>query len=461
MVHDLRIPKAYNDLVIEGKQVTCLQTNGVRPIKRRLLLVGNSVNLVAKCHKNISYRDVLKKIIKRCGMEAPKQMSISEMQSLIADYEIQHPNESLFQQLMEQLKALRPTHAHHLLASLSESFDTILTLNFDYAMETALRVSACHADVNPLKSVPLIRKRKKVCHIHGSIGTDKKKFDCIISQSSYDTALQNYPEMLPDDFSVPSPGAEVPWWHDFITQEVHICGANLGDDEKILYRALELRLQWIERQPNRAAPWTNRIYAYLFETPGDKKKGSVKRVADKLSSLRVYPIIIPLRDTKSFNSAWEQLFGKMLLHFSNICVFPDGLKNLPLTKCAVDRTRYRNVSLSSVPDLKYPFYYVFVPSLKMLNEAMIQGIETWIFYVIRDTSPFYWSVDLSELLQFAKEINGPEGVQFYLDFSSGRLYALESLQPSPFTCKKINENSADKLICKIKSSRNARPVVSK
>ena len=86
--------------MIEGKQVTCLQTNGACPIKRRLLLVGNSVNLVAKCHKNISYRDVLKKIIKRCGMDVMKHMSIGEMQTLIADYEKQHPNEALFQQLM-------------------------------------------------------------------------------------------------------------------------------------------------------------------------------------------------------------------------------------------------------------------------------------------------------------------------------------------------------------------------
>lgn len=425
---------------------------------RPLLLIGNSINLVAKCHKNISYRNVLKKIIKGYDMKAAPHSSISELHRLIADYEETHPNTEPFEKLMEQLQGLRPTQAHHLLATLSSRFYKILTLNFDYAIEKALHISPCHTGEDPVKIIPLIKRGQTVCHIHGSIGSPKKKGSCILSPKAYDTALRLFPESLPENFSE-EPGAdECPWWQDFITKEVHICGASLGEDEIILYHVLELRMEWIKKQPNRATPWTNRIYAYLFETPKDRKSGAVKRVASKLLSLRVHPIIIPVRDVSadvsSFNSAWEILICKLILHCNRICVFPDALQKLPLTKRATDRTRRYNVSLSTVPDLKYPDYYVFTPAMKMLNTALSQGIKQWLFYVIKDTKPLYWWVNLSELLTYAKNIELPEGMSFYLDSQSGRLLSLDTLLPSSFVCNPTKERHFNSCIHKIKNPRN-------
>lgn len=453
---NLRITKAYDSsgmgIELREKESSIIINASGRP---RLLLVGNGVNLAAKCHTKLSYQEVLRGIVGKYDIKVEDRASINEMQQKIADYEEKHPNEEPFQELLKELENLRPTHAHYLLSAFSGQFEKILTLNFDYALEKTLSLSPCHENMDSQYSVPRLKQKKKVCHIHGSIGNKKKKGGCIISLKSYTEALRNYPETIPDNFPE-QVEAERPWWHDFITKEVHICGAALGDDEKILYRVLELRMQWIDKLPNRGCPWTNRIYAYLFETTKEKKSGTVQNVADRLLALRVYPIIIPVRKLSSggnnFNAAWEQLVGKLILHFNNICVFPDALQNLPLTKRTADRTRHYNVSLSTVPDLKHPGYYVFAPSMKMLDAALAQGIKKWLFYVIKDEAPLYWWVDLSELLSFVKEIEQTGGASFYLDPQSGHLLNIATLHQSAFVCKHTNEGDFDLNIKKIKIS---------
>ena len=135
--------------------------------------------------------------------------------------------------------------------------------NFDYAMEYALGLKASVDKSSPLLRVPCL-SRKKVCHIHGSVDCKQPEAsNCIISPSSYSTALKLFPENLPETFSAEiGCTTPLPWFYAFLTHEVHICGAALHNNEHLLWRVLNLRREWINRQIGKVS-WNNRVIAYL------------------------------------------------------------------------------------------------------------------------------------------------------------------------------------------------------
>ena len=228
-------------------------------IAQRLLLIGNGVNLIAKNHQGTSYRSLLKNAAVAKGITVSKKSEVEELDRLLSAYAEAHPEDDPYTLIYSDLRALCPTHAHHLLATLAPDFFRILSLNYDSAMEKALQLRTQQAKASPLAKIPCLGK-SKVCHIHGLLNsTNAQESQCVLSPASYRTALKLFPVRLPEQFWVKECSIDTPWYQAFITHEVHICGASLYDSELLLWRAFELRKQWIDSLVAQQR-WQNRIF---------------------------------------------------------------------------------------------------------------------------------------------------------------------------------------------------------
>lgn len=415
----------------------------------RLLLIGNGVNLVARSHSNISYNRLLRKAAKDKGVKIEESDSIDSLHEKLANYGYAHSNDNPYADIYPALSDLRPTYAHHLLSAFSHAFSHILTLNFDYAMERALGCRIPTGKENPLQSIPCL-KGKKVCHIHGAVNREApENSQCIISEASYREALALFPQNLPECFTNEQEiGKNNPWYVDFITKEVHICGAAMHENELLLWHVLELRKQWIKRQIGNTK-WTNRIYVYLFQQP--REKGRIQKIAQNLRDLSVTPIIIQVRNKMSseegFNAAWERLIGKLFLRVQNVYVYHDSLQNLPLGKTPNIRSQRRNVSISLSSDLRYPEWCVMRIPYKKLREEKLRE-KYWLFYCGIRGKVYFWRIPVEKLLNLAPaQEQEEENKRFvvYLDYKTGRLYHLRTQQASA-TCIKSRAKKFDSLI---------------
>ena len=421
---------------------------------KRLLLVGNGINLVARSHSRVSYIELLRKAAALKGIKISSQDDIDVIHRKLADYAENHSNDDSYAEIYPELAALRPTYAHHLLAALRCYFTRILTLNFDAAMERALGLKAPRGE-SPLHNIPTLKK-SKVCHIHGSVNrVAPKESKCIIAPSSYRSALTLFPENLPESLVLDQDNVfNMPWFYAFMTHEVHICGAALHDNELLLWRVFQLRQQWINQQVGNAV-WNNRIYVYLFQRPSEKD--AIKRLADKLRSLSVVPIIIPvrrgMRSDSGFNAAWECLVGKLFIHLQNVHMYYDSLQELPLGKAPYARSVNRNVSISQSVDLKYPDQCVMFVPYKKLKSDKLCG-KSWLFYCGIEKRTYFWRLPVDKLQTLADaQFQDKEKERFalYLNYKTGELSHLTTLQHCA-SCTKCTPSVFDKSIINLSKS---------
>ena len=98
--------------------------------EKRLLLMGNGVNLVARNYEGLSYKTLLSNVAKAKGIEVCPADDIDSLHEKLAAYAESHPHDDPYATIYPELLNLRPTHAHHLLAKFSDYFSRILTFNF-------------------------------------------------------------------------------------------------------------------------------------------------------------------------------------------------------------------------------------------------------------------------------------------------------------------------------------------
>lgn len=374
---------------------------------RRVLLIGNGVNLVASCNAKLNNNGLCERFPQPAGE---------------ADNQEKRPNNDFF----ASCKRLTPTFVHHALAALDSYFAAILTTNYDFAMERALGVT---------------ENSKRVFHLHEDANSPDM---CIYTEQDYrDTA-----HLLGNEIIIQ--GQPVDWRGLLCSEEVHICGHSLKETELLLYQTFEYRHKLILSKPD--FDWNseqNRIYAWLFY---EGKGTEEKRIAAKLRSLRVTPILIKVptvRKSADYVAAWELLLGRLSLHLNSVHVHRGLSSKFKGGKLRNGLTRGLNVSAAFEPSLKYPDRCcVSVPDKKLKR---LKKSQPWLFFCELEGHFFLWKIEakvLSELITKHSSTN------FYLNYKTGTLYQVKAESPiarKVATCTKINTASEfDSLVVDIK-----------
>lgn len=376
-------------------------------MRKRVLLIGNGVNLAASCNAWLNNKGLCERF------PQPEEE---------ADRREARPNNEFFV-LCEQLA---PTFVHHALAALDSYFSAILTTNYDFAMERALGVT---------------ENSERVFHLHEDANSPDM---CIYTEQNYRDAAG----LLGNEIIIQ--GRPVDWRALLCTEEVHICGHSLKETELLLYKTFEYRKKLILSKPD--FDWSsehNRIYAWLFY---EGKGVAEKRIAAKLQDLRVTPILIKVptvRKTVDYVSAWELLLGRLTLHLNNVHVHRGVSCKFKGGKSRNGLTRELNVSAAFEPSLKYPDRCcVSVPDKKLMR---LKKSQPWLFFCELEGHVFLWKIEakvLSELITKHSSTN------FYLNCKTGTLYQVKAESPiarKVATCTKINTASEfDSLVVDIK-----------
>lgn len=358
-------------------------------------MIGNGVNLVASCNK----------ILKNDGV-CERFPQTSEVSSFCE----KRPNAEFF----SLCKNLAPTFVHHALAALDSYFAAILTTNYDFAMERALGVS---------------ENSKRVFHLHEDANSPDM---CIYTEQDYSDVA----ELLGNEIIIH--GQPVDWRGLLCSEEVHICGHSLKETELLLYQTFEYRNKFILSKPD--FDWNseeNRIYAWLFY---EGKGTEEKRIADKLRTLRVNPILIKVpmvRKSADYVAAWEALLGRLSLHLNNVHVHRGLSGKFKGGKSRNGLTRGLNVSAAFVPSLKYPDRCcVTVPEKKLKS---LKKSQSWLFFCELGERVFLWQIDAFILSNL---ITNHSLTNFYLKYKTGELYQVKAesaVARKIAICTKIND----------------------
>lgn len=331
----------------------------------RILLLGNSVNLVAGKNVHLKYQSVI--------------------DNFVVDNQLQP---SFF----SECRKLSPTFVHHALSELRKHVVAYYTTNYDYAMEIALKPKF------PDKS----EKIPPVKHIHGEAN---KPNECVFFDADYTRLLA---ELQHKD-----------WYDGFHRNEIHIVGLSLRKEERVLYYLMQERRDKIEALPDFKYDNTIKpIYAWL--TYEEHEKQETEKLAENLRKLSVVPILIPIYN-KNYISAWEQILGKFILHCNNIHVSKAECKALKSAKTPQLSTRNLNINYSASRCLKYPervHFKILKPSLHRHSTK-----AQWYFYCEIDLCPRIWSVPICSLLQIANSYPHSRHIHLYLDYREGTLFA--------------------------------------
>ena len=360
----------------------------------RIVLLGNGVNLVAGKNSHLRYQSVLASYVK---------------------------DDKLDDEFFNECIKLSPTFVHYALAELHKEVDAYLTTNYDRAMEIALNAKFSEETDNEIVSgdyleVPL------VMHIHGEA---TKKETCIFFKEDYERALKHI--------------AQEDWYAEFHQKEVHIVGLSLRQEEMVLYHLLKVRRKKIaELSDFKYDASIQPIYAWLTYEEHEKKE--TLQLAEKLTTLSVVPILIPIYD-KDYISAWERILGKFLLHCKKIHVCSAECKALKSAKTPQQYTRGKCISYSSTRSLKYPErVHIKIAKASLRKHA---SELYWYFYCEIDLRPRIWCVPMADLLQIEASYSLSGHIHLYLDYSTGELYAK----------KQLNDACAEKvLLCMEKTS---------
>lgn len=343
----------------------------------RIILLGNSVNLVAGKNSHLRYESVLKTYVK---------------------------NDKLDKEFFKECLALEPSFVHHALSELNKKVDAYLTTNYDRAMEKALK----------LKFSKVKNATPSVHHIHG-VAT--KKETCIFFKEDYERALNRL--------------QQEEWYDEFHHNEIHIVGLTLREEEIVLYHLLEERRQKIAALPDFVYDNTIKpVYAWL--TYEEHEKADTEMLAEKLMALSVVPILIPVYD-KDYISSWERILGKFMLHCQKIHVSKAECKALRSAKTPQQSTRGKSISYSSSRSLKYPERVHIKIAKSSLRKH--SNKSHWYFYCEIDLQPRIWCVPMVDLLQIESCYSSSGHIHLYLDYSTGELYAKK--QPNDACAEKV------------------------
>lgn len=391
----------------------------------RLLLVGNSPNLVDGQNRRSKWSEALNRL-----EEAAKPYLDESSRSLSFPERMENINNCVKQGHKDVKEAIKkwykdlcgilPSPVHRMLTPLIQNyFRYVLTTNYDFAIEKAIHscfkpkkekegnksYSENNIILKPQKGVP------QVSHIHGLASNSNR---IVMSSSEYEEALDSLRKRTNDKKS---------WLHFFIHSELHICGLELQDNEKLIWHAIKKRKKWLdgEKYLKNKRPYA---FAYLFYT--EKKDKSVKEeLGEMLKSYAIIPVLIPVRNENYF-AAWKQLAGEMLLRLvktnpqeNNRKLSEDVLRLLERGGGIGASKKARILSTASAPCYKNPYLCQLSVSCAKRSD-IINSTGEWLIYCRVFEKRYFYKLNWESIQDSYPESEDPWN--FFLDYERGILY---------------------------------------
>ena len=385
----------------------------------RLLLVGNSPNLVDGQNRSCEWGkllDDLEKRIKQYVKEIEEGRNFPERMGIIRQYAKKPGFEEVNQALniwYKRISDMLPSSVHRMLESMSRYFQYYLTTNYDYTIEKVFKIQKKRSKGGKKANVAINPPGKNgspsVTHIHG-VANDPESI--IMSMEEYEEGLK----LLKN-------GNES-WVDCFKNCEIHICGISLGEEEKLLWYALNERKKFLEKQKYLAHKRPHG-YAYLFENKKKEGEGNkIKRLKTALLEAAIVPIVIPVENDDYF-TAWKTLIGEMILNIIGANSQND-FENLPeeiLRKLELGggRIASRNTNMSTAFATCYKDPKLCQLTLSKRKRQVIEESGNWLIYCRVFEERYYYCIDWKRI---CKSYKNEERWTFFINYNTGILYKL-------------------------------------
>lgn len=387
----------------------------------RVLLLGNGINRVVGRNQKHSWDSVLQNLEKLYLKTGNQPNSSAEGDSISYCLRLQRvlnciekdKQAKVFGEWLEQVREIRPNYVHYLLATLVENGDihSVLTTNYDFAFEKALKSGFKVESDCTLVPVEKQKTEIEVHHIHGAAtgGTIDGEDHVTMTLKSYAAQSASLNWQTDND-----------WLKIFCENEVHICGFAFYPEEIVLWEALKQRLEYI-RSFEPFEELRNRLYVYLFYTESDKSYQY--QLADLLKSYAVEPVLIPVGDG-DYANAWMTIYGRIALRRYQLRMTEGESDILGKYKYPQHDTRNKNVRAAYCPSLYYPHCCKFELPLE-------KDFPVWCFYCEVHRHIYRWMGRTDVIKQEVQKLgsvrmNAKSGMfYFYLDYTTGELYAVK------------------------------------
>lgn len=424
-------------------KTTCKKEN--QPAQQdlqRLLLVGNSPNLVERQNGRVAWDRLMRTLERSCMNYIPidkvaksfpqRMQEICNVRKMLKKLGGGECLEEAFQEWLNEVRDMLPTAIHRMLAKMD--FDHYLTTNYDHALERAIcsdfKVKGAvkiSEDVwagweksqsgmyKRLTEIPANKGKKDVIHIHGMVSGESP---LVMSPGSYAYAASVLKKTK----------AGKTWLDLFVKSEIHICGIDLRPEELVIWRALELRYQKLckEGRYDKSDP---RAYAYVFYKEDDEKQQrEMEQLRHLLMSYGVILQNIPVHNN-NYEEAWGLLIGKMELNINKYRIkngnsdnLDDDELNTVLYLERAGKNRGKNLSTAFVQHYMFPYF-----CRMSISEEKCKAIEKtgyWLCYCVIEGNTYMWwfnGNDITKFLDFSKE----EKAELLLDYRHGAVYKID------------------------------------
>lgn len=411
--------------------------------QQKTLFIGNSLNLLTNDSKNTSWVSLLEELEGKFtsdldpALEGEKNtlpflfrterlFYWKRKAELDKDTDTQQELEKSWETWYENIAKLAPNRIHHLLARNNQLFDQILTTNYDYCIEKALKLDHPTSKINPPSGLEsnMRRRHGKVWHIHGEAFDSES---IVMRHKTYIDSIPFLEKELKNDKDSRMNG-EKTWLDIFLSSDVYICGLSIRFEEYLLWFALQKRLELPDENRKKVV-----IYLFCRQEQDEKECEDLRSI---LTSFMITPVIIPVpkntsRNSYDFEIAWQTLLGHILLDLNE----PDEIKTTkiePTNSFPQFRhswTKY-NIVASASATKNNPNRCWMNITVKKLNEPAFDG-KYWIFDCCIEQERKIYVCPVSKLKE-AFELksnnvavieNNPRRHSFYIDYKNGKLYA--------------------------------------
>lgn len=275
--------------------------------KKRVLFIGNSPNLLSDETQEYTWEKLLRQLLSPIcqdgGIDQDKMQKLPFF--IIAEFinniwkQENKSKSSIEKKYLEMRNALIQMEAgnlHKILAKLFELgvYDEILTTNYDYCFEKALRIPFNYNTASRGCEQNLERHHGKVWHLHGEAGCPDS---IVMSRETYFQSLK----ALPSTYKDVKPDT---WLHHFLYSDVVVCGFNLRHEELLFWQALQLRLQ-LSPQKRRKV----KVFQFVERSEGDHATNADNMRA-LLDSYEVESEFIHV-EWNEWEHAWYAMLGKL------------------------------------------------------------------------------------------------------------------------------------------------------
>ena len=400
-------------------KTTCKKENkSAQNSIERLLLVGNSPNLVDGQNRSCEWGRLLEdleKKIKPYVKEIEKGGNFPRRMEIIRQYAKKPGFEEVNQALntwYKRISDMLPSSVHRMLGAMSRYFQYCLTTNYDYTIEKVFKIQKKRSKGGKKANVAINPPGKNgspsVTHIHG-VANDPESI--IMSKKEYEEGLK----LLRN--------ASESWVDCFKSCEIHICGMTMGKEEKLLWYALDERKKFLEEQKYLAHKRPHG-YAYLFENKRKEGEGNkIKRLKTALLEAAIVPIVIPVENDDYF-TAWKTLIGEMILNIIGANSQND-FENLPekiLRKLELGggRIASRNTNMSTAFATCYKDPKLCQLTLSKRKRQVIEESGNWLIYCRVFEKRHFYKLNWETIQNSYPESEA--AWNFFLDYGRGILY---------------------------------------